>query len=63
MMMGAEDLRQHAENLRNALSRKIAELWNCEDQEQQAILLRQTKALRARIEELDALTDDERRRN
>lgn len=58
MNMEINDLRMHADNLRDTLNRKIAELWETEDPERRADLLRQTKALRARIAELDELTEE-----
>lgn len=53
MVMTTADLREHAANLRNALNRKIADLWDCDDPSRRTALLLQTKAIRARIAELD----------
>ena len=53
MVMTTDDLRQHAENLGNALNRKITDLWNCNDPTRRSALLKQTKAIRARIAELE----------
>ncbi len=53
MVMTTDDLRQHADNLRNALDRKITDLWNCDDPIRRSALLKQTKAIRARIAELE----------
>lgn len=53
MVMTTDDLRQHAENLGNALNRKITDLWNCDDPNRRSALLKQTKAIRARIAELE----------
>ena len=55
MVMTTDDLRKHAESLRNALNRKITDLWDCDDPDRRAVLLRQTKAIRGRIAELDEL--------
>lgn len=63
MAMTTDDLRQHADNLRDTLHRKITELWDCNDPERRASLLTQTKELRHRIDELDQLTSETRRRN
>lgn len=61
MGMTTDDLRQHADNLRDTLNRKITDLWDCNNPDRRTDLLVQTKAIRARIEELDELIDNRRR--
>lgn len=61
MTMTDSDLREHADNLRDTLNRKIVELWNCHTPAGRTALLKQTKALRARITELDQQVNDRRR--
>jgi hypothetical protein len=61
--MTNDDLRQHADSLRDTLNRKITELWDCTLPARRAELLQQTKALRGRIAELDEQTDNRRRKN
>lgn len=58
MVMTADDLREHARNLGNALNRKITDLWDCDDPDRRTALLRQTKAIRARIAELNELINN-----
>lgn len=58
--MTCDDLREHVDNLRRALSRKIDELWDCEDPQRRNELLGTTKALRGRIAELDELNNNRR---
>jgi hypothetical protein len=55
MVMTADDLREHAENLERALNRKITDLWDCDDPARRTALLTQTRAIRARIAELTEL--------
>jgi hypothetical protein len=55
MVMTTDDLREHAENLERALNRKITDLWECDDPARRTVLLKQTKAIRARIAELNEL--------
>jgi len=55
MVMTADDLREHAENLEHALNRKITDLWDCDDPARRTALLKQTRAIRARIAELTEL--------
>lgn len=59
--MTNDDLREHADNLREALDRKITELWDCGDPPRRVELLRTTKALRGRIQELDDMSTNRRR--
>lgn len=59
--MTSDDLRQHADRLRDTLNRKIAQLWDCNNPERSREILLQTKALRDRIKELDEMTDNRRR--
>jgi hypothetical protein len=54
--MTTGDLKVHADNLRETLHRKIAELWDCPDGVRRTDLLAQTRALRNRIAELDEIT-------
>ena len=58
MVLTNEDLREHADNLRDTLNRKIAELWDCPTPAGRTELLKATKALRARITELDQQVND-----
>lgn len=61
MVMTKDDLREHAENLRETWRRKVADLWDCHSPEHRTALLAQTKALKARISELDRqIIDSER---
>lgn len=53
MTLTTDDLREHVANLRNALNRKITDLWNADDPDRRTALLRQTRAIRARITELE----------
>jgi len=55
MVMTTDDLREHAENLDRALNRKITDLWECDNPARRTALLKQTKAIRARIAELNEL--------
>lgn len=61
MVMTATDLREHADNLRETLRRKIAELWDCHTPDCRTRLLTQTKALASRIAELDQQVIDSER--
>ena len=58
MVMTKEDLKEHADNLRETLHRKASELWDCPSLERQKVLLRQTDALQARITDLDRQISD-----
>lgn len=55
MVMTTDDLREHADNLERVLNRKITDLWECEDAARSRKLLTQTKAIRARIEQINDL--------
>lgn len=55
MVMTTDDLREHVANLGNALNRRITDLWECDDPARRTALLKQTKAIRARIAELSEL--------
>lgn len=63
MTLTTDDLLEHVQNLDDALNRKITDLWNCDDPARRTVLLKQTKAIRARIEELNEQINDARRRN
>lgn len=59
--MTRDDLREHVDNLHQVLNRKIDDLWVCDDPKRREDLLRTTKALRGRIEELDEMVNNRRR--